>query len=264
MCANNPKLDAYRTVILVTDIISLADLESVNGYRYMFIERRHMREISEFLIPEPSLKRLPQYHHYLVDLRSRGINLVSCSTIGRDLKFVPVQVRKDLQFTGVIGKPKVGYSVAELVVAIESFLGWDIVKEAILVGVGHLGTAILGHERFSQFGLQVVAAFDVDPGKIGQTIHGRTVLALQGLTDIVPQMGIHIGIITTPAEVAQAVADEMVRTGIQAIWNFAPVKLNVPQHMIVHNEDLYSSLASLSCKLAKRFRAPLQENEGLN
>lgn len=217
-----------------------------------------------FSIPEPSLKRLPQYHHYLVDLRSRGINLVSCSMIGRDLKFVPVQVRKDLQFTGVVGKPKVGYSVAELVVAIESFLGWDIAREAILVGVGHLGTAILGHERFSQFGLQVVAAFDADPGKVGQTIHGRTVLALEGLTDVVQQTGIHIGIITTPAEVAQAVTDEMVRSGIQAIWNFAPIKLNVPQHMIVHNEDLYSSLASLSCKLAKRFRVQLQATERLN
>lgn len=189
---------------------------------------------------------------------------VSCTTIGRDLKFVPVQVRKDLQFTGVIGKPKVGYSVTELVVAIESFLGWDVVNQAVLVGVGNLGTAILGHERFSQFGLQVVAAFDIDASKIGQTIHGRTVLALEGLSDVVPQMGIHIGIITTPAFVAQTVAEEMVKTGIQAIWNFAPIKLNVPQHMIVHNEDLYSSLASLSCKLARRFRAPLQENRRLN
>lgn len=215
-------------------------------------------------IPEPSLRRLPQYHYYLTELRSKGIMQVSCTTIGRDLKFVPVQVRKDLQFTGVIGKPKVGYSVTELVVAIESFLGWDVVNQAVLVGVGNLGTAILGHERFSQFGLQVVAAFDIDASKIGQTIHGRTVLALEGLSDVVPQMGIHIGIITTPAFVAQTVAEEMVKTGIQAIWNFAPIKLNVPQHMIVHNEDLYSSLASLSCKLARRFRAPLQENRRLN
>jgi redox-sensing transcriptional repressor len=223
-----------------------------------------MREIIGSSIPEPTLRRLPQYHHYLVELLSRGINLVSCSAIGRDLKFVPVQVRKDLQFTGVIGKPKVGYSVAKLVVAIESFLGWDVANQAVLVGVGNLGTAILGHERFSRFGLHLIAAFDVDPEKVGQTIHGRTVLALQGLADIVPQMGIHIGIITTPAEVAQSVADEMVRAGIHAIWNFAPIKLNVPQHMIVHNEDLYSSLASLSCKLAKRLRAPVQENGSLN
>ncbi len=223
-----------------------------------------MREIIGSSIPEPSLRRLPQYHHYLVELRSRGVNLVSCSMIGRDLKFVPVQVRKDLQFTGVIGKPKVGYSVAELVIAIESFLGWDVVNQAVLVGVGNLGTAILGHERFSRFGLHVVAAFDVDPEKVGQTVHGRTVLTLRGLADIAPQMGIHVGIITTPAEVAQSVADEMMRAGIQAIWNFAPIKLNVPQHMIVHNEDLYSSLASLSCRLAKRLRAPIQENGSLN
>jgi redox-sensing transcriptional repressor len=223
-----------------------------------------MRVIIGSSIPEPSLRRLPQYHHYLVELLSKGINLISCSTIGRDLKFVPVQVRKDLQFTGVIGKPKVGYSVAELVVAIESFLGWDVVNQAVLVGVGNLGTAILGHERFSRFGLHIVAAFDVDPEKVGQTVHGRTVLALRGLADIAPQMGIHMGIITAPAEVAQSVADEMVRAGIQAIWNFAPIKLNVPQHMIVHNEDLYSSLASLSCKLAKRLRAPIQENGSLN
>jgi redox-sensing transcriptional repressor len=223
-----------------------------------------MKGISGLSIPEPSLRRLPQYHHYLAELQSRGVSLVSCSTIGRDLKYIPVQVRKDLQFTGIIGKPKVGYSVAELVLAIEAFLGWNSVNEALLVGAGNLGTAMLGHERFSRFGLQVVAAFDVDPSKIGQYIYGKAVLPLDEMADLVQRMNIHLGIITTPAEVAQTVADEMVKAGIQAIWNFAPVKLNVPEYMIVHNEDLYSSLASLSCKLAKRFRAPLQENLRLN
>lgn len=223
-----------------------------------------MKGISGLSIPEPSLRRLPQYHHYLAELQSRGVSLVSCSTIGRDLKYIPVQVRKDLQFTGIIGKPKVGYSVAELVLAIEAFLGWNSVNEALLVGAGNLGTAILGHERFSRFGLQVVAAFDVDPSKIGQYIYGKAVLPLDEMADLVQRMNIHLGIITTPAEAAQTVADEMVKAGIQAIWNFAPVKLNVPEYMIVHNEDLYSSLASLSCKLAKRFRAPLQENLRLN
>lgn len=215
-------------------------------------------------IPEPSLRRLPQYHHYLVELKAKGVNLVSCSTIGRDLKCLPVQVRKDLQFTGIIGKPKVGYSVAELVMAIESFLGWNNINEAFLVGAGNLGTALLGHERFSRFGLQIVAAFDTDPEKIGQWIHGKAVLPLEKLADLAQRMSIHLGIITTPGEVAQSVADEMVGAGIQAIWNFAPVKLNVPEHIIMHNEDLYSSLASLSCKLAKRFRVSIQENGRLN
>jgi len=215
-------------------------------------------------IPEPSLRRLPQYHHYLVELQSRGINLVSCSTIGRDLKYVPIQVRKDLQFTGIVGKPKVGYKVAALVIAIETFLGWNNVNHAFLVGAGNLGTAILGHQRFSRFGLQLVAAFDTDPNKIGQWIHGKAVFPLEKLADLARRMNIHLGVITTPAEAAQSVADEMVKAGIQAIWNFAPVRLNVPDHMIVRNEDLYSSLASLSCKLAERFRTLKQATSGLN
>jgi len=129
------------------------------------------------------------------------------------------------------------------------------------VGVGHLGTALLGHERFTQFGLHIVAAFDTDPAKIGQWIHEKAVLSLDKLADLAPRMSIHLGIITTPSNVAQAVADEMVKGGIQAIWNFAPVKLTVPEHIIVHNEDLYNSLASLSWKLARRFRVPMQEEK---
>src|ERR1039457_49378 len=117
-------------------------------------------------IPQPSLRRLPQYHHYLVELESKGIGRVSCSVIGLALGLVPVQVRKDLQYTGIIGKPKTGYSVSELILAIETFL----------VGVGNLGTALLGHERFTQFGLKIVAAFDTDPAKIGQWIHEKAVL----------------------------------------------------------------------------------------
>jgi redox-sensing transcriptional repressor len=211
-------------------------------------------------IPQASLRRLPQYHHYLVDLAAKGITQVNCSMIGRDLSCVPVQVRKDLQYTGIIGKPKTGYSVAELIQSIETFLGWNNVNEAFLVGAGNLGTALLGHERFSKFGLRIVAAFDTDPAKVGQWIHEKAVLPLDELVDLAQRMSIHLGIITAPAEVAQTVADEMVKAGILAIWNFAPVRLKVPEQIFVHNEDLYSSLASLSWKLAKRFRVPIQEN----
>ncbi|HXS78611.1 MAG TPA: redox-sensing transcriptional repressor Rex [Terracidiphilus sp.] len=213
-------------------------------------------------IPQPSLNRLPQYHHYLSELKTRGINRVSCSHIGTDLNLVPVQVRKDLQYTGIVGKPKTGYSVLELIQAIEAFLGWNNVNEAFLVGVGNLGTALLGHERFSNFGLSIVAAFDADPEKIGHWIHGKAVLPLEKLADLAQRMSIHLGIITAPAEFAQAIADEMVRGGIQAIWNFAPVRLKVPAHIIVHNEDLYSSLASLSWKLVRRYQVPIQQDGG--
>ena len=214
-------------------------------------------------IPQPSLARLPQYHHYLVDLAAKGITQTTCSVIGRDLGLIPVQVRKDLQYTGIIGRPKTGYSVAELIQAIETFLGWNNINEAFLVGAGNLGTALLGHERFSKFGLRIVAAFDTDPAKAGQWIHDKAVLPLNELADLAQRMSIHLGIITTPPEAAQAVADEMVKGGIQAIWNFAPVRLRVPEHIIVHNEDLYSTLATLSWKLARRFRVSLEEKEAV-
>ena len=215
-------------------------------------------------IPQPSLSRLPQYHHFLIELKTKGVRQISCSTIGDALNLVPVQVRKDLQYTGIVGKPKTGYSVDELVQSIETFLGWNNVNEAFLAGAGNLGTALLGHERFSRFGLHIVAAFDTDPRKVGQWIHDKAVLPLDKLADLAGRMSIHLGIITTPAEVAPAIADEMVKGGIQAIWNFAPVKLKVPENIIVHNEDLYSSLASLSWKLARRFQVPIQPDGGSN
>ncbi len=208
-------------------------------------------------IPEASLRRLPQYHHYLIDAESRGVLQISCSTIGRDLNFTPIQVRKDLQYTGIVGKPKMGYSVRELIQAIELFLGWNNANEAFLAGTGNLGTALLGHERFSRFGLHIVAAFDTDPTKIGQSIYGKTVLPMAKLSDLARRMVIHLGIITTPAGAAQNVANAMVEAGILAIWNFTPCKLRVPKYVFVRNEDLYSSLASLSWKLAQRLHTPM-------
>lgn len=209
-------------------------------------------------IPQASLRRLPQYHHYLIELGTKGVQQISCSVIGRDLGCVPVQVRKDLQYTGIVGKPKTGYAVSELIQAIETFLGWNNVNEAFLVGAGNLGTALLGHERFSKFGLRIVAAFDSDPDKIGKHVHEKLVLPMEKFPDLARRMGIHLGILTTPAEAAQSVADEMVKAGILAIWNFTPCTLRVPPEIFVHNEDLYSSLASLSWKLARRFHVSPQ------
>src|SRR3954453_9957681 len=114
-------------------------------------------------IPQPSLNRLPQYHDLVVGLKAKGVRQVSCSTIGDALNLVPVQVRKDLQYTGIVGRPKTGYPVDKLVQSIETFLGWNNVNEAFLVGAGNLGTALFGHERFSSFGLHIAAAFDTAP-----------------------------------------------------------------------------------------------------
>jgi redox-sensing transcriptional repressor len=208
-------------------------------------------------IAEASLRRLPLYHRFLQEITTSPTSTpeatyVSCSAIARALDLDPTQVRKDIEATGIVGKPKVGYPLPALIRWIEDFLGWNNSKEAFLVGAGSLGSALMGYEKFRQFGFNIIAAFDTDPYKVGQTIHGKDVLHLEKLLDLAQRMHIHLGVIATPAVAAQKVADLMVEGGIRAIWNFAPVHLRVPPFVILQNEDLYHSLASLSFKLERR------------
>ena len=202
-------------------------------------------------VSEATLKRLPLYHRFLKELLQSGQEAVSCTDIGAELKLDPTQVRKDLEAAGVSGRPRIGYATAAVVDGIEGFLGWKKVSEAFLVGAGSMGSALLGYRKFEECGLKIVAAFDRDPAKIGRKIHGKHVLALNKLADLTERMLVLIGIITVPAAEAQAVADALVAGGVRAIWNFAPVRLSVPKHIILHNEDFYCSLASLSQKLAQ-------------
>lgn len=204
--------------------------------------------------PEPTLRRLPGYHRFLKRLQGQGRPAVSCTHIADDLDLDPTQVRKDLAVTGIVGRPKVGYEVPALIAAIEHFLGWDSTTEAFLVGAGSLGTALMGYEGFREHGLSIVAAFDVDEAKIGGEVHGKRVMPLFKLANLAHRMHVHLGIITTPAEGAQQVADLMVEGGIRAVWNFAPVPLKVPEGVIVENVQLSSSLAVLSSKLAEALR----------
>ncbi|MHB8997723.1 MAG: redox-sensing transcriptional repressor Rex [Armatimonadota bacterium] len=205
--------------------------------------------------PEPTLRRLPTYRRFLVQLQRQGRGQVSCTHIADDLGLDPTQVRKDLAVTGIVGKPKVGYEVAMLIAAIDGFLGWDNATEAFLVGAGSLGTALMGYEGFREHGLNIIAAFDVDERKVGQKIRGKAIMALPKLPNLARRMHIHLGIIATPAEGAQHVADLMIEGGIRAIWNFAPVSLKVPEGVIVENVQLSSSLAVLSSKLMDTLRA---------
>jgi redox-sensing transcriptional repressor len=206
-------------------------------------------------VSEPTLRRLPLYHRFLQELQQSGREHVSCTDISLNLKLDAAQVRKDLEAAGIVGRPRVGYVLNDLVDQIESFLGWKNVNEAFLVGAGSLGAALLGYKKFEQCGLKIVAAFDTDDAKEGTRIHDKLVLPLAKLVDLTQRMHILIGIVTVPAAQAQEVADLMVSGGMRAIWNFAPVRLRVPGHVIVHNEDLYCSLASLSQKLSKALLA---------
>lgn len=215
-----------------------------------------MRPPESLSIPEPTLRRLPLYYQYLKSLAEQGVPSVSSVTIGLELNLDATQVRKDLAVIGVEGKPKVGYEITQVIREISQFLGWNHVNSAFLVGAGHLGSALLGYPQFSQHGLAIVAGFDNDPRKIGTEVYGKMILPLERLPFLAARMGVHIGIITVPAPFAQSVADLMVQGGMKAIWNFAPTSLKVPPSMIVRNEELYYSLASLSRSLAQKLSEP--------
>ncbi|HUJ68338.1 MAG TPA: redox-sensing transcriptional repressor Rex [Syntrophorhabdales bacterium] len=207
-------------------------------------------------IPEPTLRRLPIYYQYLKKMQAEsGLDHISSTRIGNDLNILPIQVRKDLQITQALGKPKLGYGVRELMATIEAFLGWNNTTDGYLVGVGNLGSALLGYQGFKESGLNVIAAFDVDEQKVGTEIHGTRVLHVSKLPNLIKRMGIKIGILTVPAQSAQSLADTMIKAGIRAIWNFSPVKLNAPPHVVIQHENLASSLAVLSKKLAGALRA---------
>jgi redox-sensing transcriptional repressor len=208
-------------------------------------------------VPEPTLRRLPKYYHYLKRIQEAGQEIISATQMAEDLGIHHTQVRKDLSATGSQGKPKVGHRVADLLISIEAFLNWNNFSDAFLVGAGNLGSALLGYTDFEKAGIRIVAAFDSSPAKIGKKIHGISVLPMAKFDDLAKRMHIVIGILTAPADRAQLIAEQMVKAGIQAIWNFAPITLDVPEDIIVENVELYASLAIFSRKLSERSKAAL-------
>ena len=200
-------------------------------------------------VSEATLRRFPFYHHYLKQLESDGIKEISSAQIAKFLGFNTIQVRKDIEATKIEGKPKRGYNLKKLISAIEEFLGFYTKNEAVLVGAGHLGYALLGYRGFKEYGLDIIAVFDNNPDKIGKYIHHKKVLFIDKIESFIKKRNIQIGILTVPANVAQSLADRMVKCGIKAIWTFAPTKIKVPKNVIVQHENLASSLAVLSQKM---------------
>ncbi len=213
-----------------------------------------MEKIIIRAVPQPTLRRLAQYHHRLKQLEAMGRITVSCTILANDLKLASTQIRKDLEATSLTGQAGVGFVLSDLVHSIETVLGWDNTTDAVLVGVGSLGTALLGYERFNQIGLNIVAGFEIDNIKVGQKIHGKVILPLDKLTNLIERMKIKIGIITVPAEVAQIVTNLMLAGGVRAIWNFAPTILETPPDVVIENVSLASSYAVLSNRLLEATR----------
>jgi redox-sensing transcriptional repressor len=205
-------------------------------------------------IPEPTLRRLPKYIELLKRLKAGNAKYVSSNLVAEKLNLDPIQVRKDLAITGVVGKPKLGFDSDELIASLSHTLNWDNLNDAFLIGVGSLGSAILGYKSFSSYGLNIVAGFDSDNRKVGKVVDGIKVLSVSKLHDMIKRMHINIAILTVPAEDAQEVAEEVVAAGISAIWNFAPIHLKLPKEIIVENAQLTQSLGVLTHRLAEKLK----------
>jgi redox-sensing transcriptional repressor len=203
-------------------------------------------------IPGPSLRRLPIYYRRLRQAVDAGESIVSSKALGDAAGVPDAQVRKDLSYLALDGRPGIGYDVRSLAALLEDFLGLVNDKEAVLVGAGNLGMALAMYPGFVRYGLQIVALFDNDPAKQDALPDGRQVLPVEKLTDLVSRLQVRIGIIAVPEIVAQEVADALVAGGIQVIWNFASCTLKVPADVLVKNEDLAAELATLSHHISQR------------
>ncbi|HRY83837.1 MAG TPA: redox-sensing transcriptional repressor Rex [Candidatus Cloacimonadota bacterium] len=203
-------------------------------------------------IPILTLKRLPVYLDLLYKYQRAGMKTVSATRIADSTDVHMTQVRKDLAFTGVVGIPKVGHRITELISAIEQCLNWNDVSSCFLVGVGHLGKALLGYSELSRKGLRIIAAFDLHPETTGEYLHGVPIYGMEKMPNLLSRLHVHIGILCTPSEAAQEVAEQMLAGGVIAIWNFTPVKLDLPEDVIIENIDMSSSLAVLSRRVAER------------
>lgn len=204
-------------------------------------------------ISKSVLKRLPGYLAYLKNMPENAPVNISATALANALGMGEVQVRKDLAMVSDGGRPKIGYLRESLIDDIEQFLGYDNTTDAVLIGAGKLGQALMGYKGFDEYGLNVLAAFDIAP-KMDRTEEGKPIYPIEKLASFCRSHKVLMGIITVPAEAAQSVADQLIAGGIKAIWNFAPTHLDVPANILVQNENMATSLAVLSVHLQAQIK----------
>jgi redox-sensing transcriptional repressor len=196
------------------------------------------------------LERLMRYYRYLsTTTAKKSLETVTSGQIAQALEIDPTQVRKDFGAIGLVGIGRVGYETCEVCRAIRLVMGFDDIHEAVLIGVGHLGGALLAYTGFERYGFHFVAAFDADPKKIGRTIDGIEVRSMRGLKPFVRRHGIRVAVLTVPVEVSQTITDRLVSVGVKAIWNFAPTRLSVPEDVLVRNEHISLGLSEITYHL---------------
>lgn len=203
------------------------------------------------IILKSTLGRLPSYYCNIEERKAAGYRYVSSTAIAESLGINPVQVRKDLSsISSQPGKPRLGFEIDRLLDDLKQYLGYDHYDEAVLVGVGALGHVLMQYGGFANYGLGIVAGFDVHVHE--KTIADKPVLPVSKLVSFLKRTHIKLGILAVPASVAQEMADKLVAGGVQAVWNFAPTTLDLPDKVLVKNENLAASLAALSTELRRR------------
>ena len=191
------------------------------------------------------IKRLPKYYRYLEELMKNDVDRISSKELGEKIGFTASQIRQDLNCFGDFGQQGYGYNVKELYNQISSILGLDRGYEAALVGAGNIGQAVSNYSRFENLGFQITAIFDANPKLIGMRIRNVEIMDIDEMSSVLDKHKIDIGIICVPRKNAQSVADELIKGGVRAIWNFAPVDLIVPDYVKVENVHLSESLLTL-------------------
>lgn len=201
------------------------------------------------LPPEPTLRRLPWYLAYVSLLRSRHVDYVSSTSISKELNVDASQIAKDLSVLNIKGKTRIGYEVAVLEKALKDFLGFTRQHNAVMIGVGSLGSALISDTGLERYGLNIVAGFDVNPDIVGSTIKNVPIFHINELPERRNAYQAEIGIVAVPVEQAQTVADTMVAAGIRAIWNFTPFRIRTQPGIVIQNTSIYAHLAVMYNRL---------------
>ena len=200
-------------------------------------------------VPEPTLRRLPWYLSNIKLMKEKGEQYVSSTQISKEINIDASQIAKDLSYVNISGRTRVGYNIDALIEVLESFLGFTNMHKAFLFGVGSLGAALLRDSGLHHFGLEIVAAFDVNPELVGKDLNGIPIYHSDDFEAKMKEYDVNIGVLTVPINIAQDITDKMVDGGIKAVWNFTPFRIRVPENIVVQNTSLYAHLAVMFNRL---------------
>ena len=200
-------------------------------------------------VPEPTLRRLPWYLSNIKLMKEKGEQYVSSTQISKEINIDASQIAKDLSYVNISGRTRVGYNIDALIEVLESFLGFTNMHKAFLFGVGSLGGALLRDLGLRHFGLEIVAAFDINPELVGKDLGGIPIFHSDDFEAKMKEYDVNIGVLTVPINIAQEITNKMVDGGIKAVWNFTPFRIRVPENIVVQNTSLYAHLAVMFNRL---------------